>query len=149
MGQWSCWYSVETVGKDVKNSPPSRDTRIDLNGWKAELCLFRCNNTNHCGLFCNDKTKTIPKNALHVGLPGLHCKHTVDAISSDSQEQNYCRLGPLSLEPERLLETGKFNGATGSNWKRGNSMEKEQRGWKRQNCLHTQRILALPIFSCD
>lgn len=91
---------------------PLQDICIDLNGWNAELYLFRCNNTNLCGLFCNDKTKKIPKNALHVWLPELHCKHTVFSISSDSQEQNYCCLGPLRIELEQLFKMEMFYGTT-------------------------------------
>lgn len=49
-------------------------TSTDLNGGSAEHYLFRCNNTNLCGLFRNDKTKRIPKNAFPVWLPEPHCK---------------------------------------------------------------------------
>lgn len=36
----------------------------DLLGGSAEHYLFRCNNTNLCGLLRGDKTKRIPKNAF-------------------------------------------------------------------------------------
>lgn len=93
----------EQQGKS-RRMPPLQATCTGLNGWSAEHYLFRCYNTNLCGLFCNDKTKRIPKNELHVWLPKLHCKHTVSVISSDSQKQNYCRLGLPSAELEQLFK---------------------------------------------
>lgn len=41
-------------------------TGADLLGGSALHYLFRCNNTNLCGLFRGDKTKRIPKNAVPV-----------------------------------------------------------------------------------
>lgn len=68
-------------------------TNADVLRGSAEHYLFRCNNTNLCGLFRNDKMKRIPKNAFPVWLPKPHCKHTMFVISSDGQKQN-CHLGP-------------------------------------------------------
>lgn len=96
-------------------------TGADLLGGSAEHYLFRCNNTNLCGLFRSDKTKRIPKNAFPAWLPEPHCKHTVFAISSDGQKQNYCYLGPLSAELEQLFKLGKFYGAAECNRDVGNN----------------------------
>lgn len=96
-------------------------TNTDLLAGSAEHYLFRCNNTNLCGLFHNDKMKRIPKNAFPVWLPKPHCKHTVFAIPSDGQKQNYCHLGPLSAELKQLFKLGKFYGAAECNWDMGNN----------------------------
>lgn len=95
-------------------------TNADLPGGSAEHYLFRCNNTNLCGLFRNEKMKRIPKNAFPVWLPKPHCKHTMFAISSDGQKQN-CNLGPPSAELQQLFKLGKFHGAAECNWDMGNN----------------------------
>lgn len=54
-------------------------------------------------------------------FPSLTVKHTVFAISSDGQKQNYCRSGPPSAELEQLFKLGKFCGAAECNWDMGNN----------------------------